>query len=69
MQADLNTILPEIVLALSAIAALLGVAYTGKDRMAVPLVWATAGLMVAPRHRDRDQRCGHANGLRRHDQR
>src|SRR6056297_1554184 len=46
MQADLNVILPEIVLALYAMAALLGVVYTGKDRMAVPLVWGMAGLMV-----------------------
>jgi NADH-quinone oxidoreductase subunit N len=46
MQADLTVILPEIVLAVSAMAALLGVVYTGKDRMAVPLVWGMAGLMV-----------------------
>src|SRR6056297_3453554 len=46
MQADLNVILPEIVLALYAMAALLGAVYTGRDRLAVPLVWATAGLMV-----------------------
>jgi len=46
MQADLNVILPEIVLAVCAMAALLGAVYTGRDRLAVPLVWATAGLMV-----------------------
>jgi NADH-quinone oxidoreductase subunit N len=46
MQADLNVILPEIVLALCAMAALLGAVYTGRDRLAVPLVWAMAGLMV-----------------------
>src|SRR6056297_2657531 len=46
MHADLTVILPEIVLAVSAMAALLGVVYTGKDRMAVPLVWGMAGLMV-----------------------
>jgi len=46
MQADLNVILPEIVLALYAIGALLGVVYTGRDRLAVPLVWATAGVMA-----------------------
>ena len=46
MQADLNVILPEIVLAVYAMAALLGTVYTGRDRLAVPLVWVTAGLMV-----------------------
>ena len=46
MQADLNVILPEIVLALYAMAALLGAVYTGRDRLAIPLVWATAGLMA-----------------------
>ncbi|MDZ7711002.1 MAG: NADH-quinone oxidoreductase subunit NuoN [Roseovarius sp.] len=46
MQADLNVILPEIVLAVYAMAALLGVVYTGRDRLAIPLVWATAGLMA-----------------------
>ncbi|RXV62155.1 NADH-quinone oxidoreductase subunit NuoN [Roseovarius sp. A46] len=46
MQADLNVILPEIVLAVYAMAALLGAVYTGRDRVAVPLVWATAGLMA-----------------------
>src|SRR6056297_396622 len=46
MQADLNLILPEIVLSVYAMAALLGAVYTGRDRLAVPLVWATAGLMA-----------------------
>jgi len=46
MQADLNVILPEIVLSVYAMAALLGAVYTGRDRLAVPLVWATAGLMA-----------------------
>lgn len=44
---DLNIILPEIVLALFAMIALVGAAYTGKDRMAPGLVWATAAVMVA----------------------
>lgn len=44
--ADLNVILPEIVLAVSAIAALLGAVYTGKDRLAVPMVWGAAALFV-----------------------
>ena len=34
MQADLNVILPEIVISLYAMAALLCAAYTGKDKMA-----------------------------------
>ncbi len=46
IQADLSVILPEIVLALYAMGALLGAVYTGKDKLAGPLVWSTAGLMV-----------------------
>jgi NADH-quinone oxidoreductase subunit N len=44
---DLNTVLPEIVLALYAMGALMVGVYTTKDRLAAPLVWATAGLFVA----------------------
>ena len=44
--ADLNIILPEIVLAIYAMAALLGAAYSGRDALAVPLTWVTAGLMA-----------------------
>ncbi|MGI3210535.1 NADH-quinone oxidoreductase subunit NuoN [Roseovarius tibetensis] len=47
MHSDLNVILPEIVLSVYAIGALLGVAYTGKDRMAGMLVWLTAAVLVA----------------------
>lgn len=47
IQADLNILLPEIVLSAYAILALLGAVYTGKDKMAGMLVWLTAGLMVA----------------------
>ncbi len=47
MQADLNIILPEIVLALYAIGALLGVAYSGKDKFSGILIWTTAALFVA----------------------
>ncbi|MDR9394179.1 MAG: NADH-quinone oxidoreductase subunit NuoN [Roseovarius sp.] len=46
MQADLNVILPEIVLSVYAMAALLLTAYTGKDRMAGMLVWLTAALFT-----------------------
>ncbi|WP_282051798.1 NADH-quinone oxidoreductase subunit NuoN [Phaeobacter inhibens] len=45
--ADLTVILPEIVLALSAMAALLGAVYTGKDKLAPALIWLMAGLMSA----------------------
>ncbi|SLN50079.1 NADH-quinone oxidoreductase subunit N [Roseovarius albus] len=46
MQADLNVILPEIILSVYAMAALLVVAYTGKDKFAGFLTWVTAGLFV-----------------------
>jgi NADH-quinone oxidoreductase subunit N len=46
IQADLNTILPEIVLSLFAMGALLVAVYTGKDKLAGPLIWATAALMA-----------------------
>jgi NADH-quinone oxidoreductase subunit N len=46
MHADLNVILPEILMSVYAIAALLGVAYTGQDRMAGMLVWLTSALFV-----------------------
>ncbi len=44
--ADFTTILPEIVLACYAMAALLAGVYTTKDKLAPMLVWATAGLFV-----------------------
>jgi NADH-quinone oxidoreductase subunit N len=47
MSADLNIILPEILLALFAIFALLGGVYTGKDGVASTLVWLTSSAMVA----------------------
>ncbi|WP_297774808.1 NADH-quinone oxidoreductase subunit NuoN [uncultured Roseovarius sp.] len=46
MQADLNVILPEIVISVYAMAALLFTAYTGKDKMAGMLVWLTAALFA-----------------------
>ncbi|UTS80050.1 NADH-quinone oxidoreductase subunit NuoN [Phaeobacter piscinae] len=45
--ADLTVILPEIVLALSAMVALLVGVYTGKDKLAPALIWLMAGLMSA----------------------
>ena len=47
IQADLSVVLPEIILALYAMAALLGAVYTGKDKLASTLIWSTSGLMVA----------------------
>jgi len=44
---DLNTILPEIILSLYAMGALLAAVYTVKDKAAPLLVWLTAGLFVA----------------------
>jgi NADH-quinone oxidoreductase subunit N len=44
---DLNTIMPEIILSLFAMGALLAVVYTVKDKAAPLLVWITSGLFVA----------------------
>ena len=43
---DLNIILPEIVLAVFAMLALIGAVYTGKDKLAPVLVWASAAVML-----------------------
>ncbi|WP_146588979.1 NADH-quinone oxidoreductase subunit NuoN [Puniceibacterium confluentis] len=47
IQADLNVILPEILLAVFAMLALVGAAYTDKDKLGPMLVWATSGLLIA----------------------
>ncbi len=47
MSADLNTLLPEIVLAVYAMIALVGAVYTGKDRVASLLLWVTTAVMLA----------------------
>ena len=47
IQADLTVILPEIVLAVYAMCALIGAVYTSKDGLAPALVWLTAAVMVA----------------------
>ncbi|WP_147124548.1 NADH-quinone oxidoreductase subunit NuoN [Shimia ponticola] len=44
---DLSIILPEIVLSLYAMAALIGIVYTGKDAMASLATWATTAVLVA----------------------
>jgi NADH-quinone oxidoreductase subunit N len=43
---DLNTALPEVILALYAMGALLFGAFGGKDRVADAILWATAAVMV-----------------------
>ncbi len=44
--ADFSTVLPEVILALFAMAALLFGAYGGKDKVASTILWATAAIMV-----------------------
>lgn len=44
---DLNIILPEIVLSVFALFALVGAAYAGKDKLGPLLVWVTSALMAA----------------------
>ncbi len=46
MSADLNIILPEIILSVYAMVALVGAVYTAKDDLAPALTWATAALFV-----------------------
>ena len=47
IEADLTIILPEILLAVFAMLALVGAVYTEKDKLAPVLVWATSALFVA----------------------
>ena len=47
MSADFYTVLPELLLSLYSMLALLFAVYTGKDGLTAALTWATAGLMVA----------------------
>ena len=44
--ADFNTVLPEVMLALFAMAALMAGVYTTKDKAAPTILWATAAVMV-----------------------
>lgn len=46
IQADLNIILPEILLAVYAMLALVGAVYTDKDKVAPMLTWVTGGVFV-----------------------
>ena len=45
--ADFNAILPEVILSVYAMAALLFAVYTSKDKLASALTWTTAGLFLA----------------------
>ncbi|MFD1913466.1 NADH-quinone oxidoreductase subunit NuoN [Halodurantibacterium flavum] len=47
ISADISVILPELLLALYAMGALMFGVYAGKDRTAGLLIWVTAGVMVA----------------------
>lgn len=38
---DIQTVLPELILAVYAMVALLGAVYTSKDGMAKPITWIT----------------------------
>ena len=44
---DLSIMLPEVILAVYSIGALLGAVYFGKDRVAPLVLWGTAGVFVA----------------------
>lgn len=44
---DLSIMLPEVILAVYAMGALLGAVYFGKDRVAPLVLWGTAGVFVA----------------------
>jgi len=46
IQADVQIVLPEIILAVFAMIALIGAVYTGKDRTAPLVLWSTAILFV-----------------------
>ena len=43
---DIQTVLPELALAIYAMVALLGAVYTGKDALAKPITWITGAVMV-----------------------
>ena len=46
ISADFSAILPEVVLVVYAMAALIGAVYTGKDELAGTLTWATVAVFV-----------------------
>ncbi|MGH1413332.1 MAG: NADH-quinone oxidoreductase subunit NuoN [Pelagimonas sp.] len=46
ISADLNIILPEILLSVFAMGALIGAVYTGKDKLASSMTWLTAAVFL-----------------------
>ena len=46
ISADFSAVLPEVVLALYAMAALIGAVWGGKDQVTTPLTWATVAVFV-----------------------
>ncbi len=64
--ADFSAVLPELVIAVFAMMALLFGVYTGKDRTAPMLVWTTSALFVLVAVWIGHRRAGHHGGLRRH---
>jgi NADH-quinone oxidoreductase subunit N len=46
IQADLNVVLPEVILAVYAMVALMAAVYTTKDKAAPIVLWASAGVFV-----------------------
>ncbi|MEM7470849.1 MAG: NADH-quinone oxidoreductase subunit NuoN [Pseudomonadota bacterium] len=46
IQADLNTVMPELILAVYSMLALMAAVYTGKDKAAPLVLWATSGLFL-----------------------
>ncbi|MEM6596196.1 MAG: NADH-quinone oxidoreductase subunit NuoN [Pseudomonadota bacterium] len=46
IQADLNTVMPELILAVYSMVALLAAVYTTKDKAAPYVLWTTSGLFV-----------------------
>ena len=47
ISSDINIVLPEILLAVFSMAALMFAVYTKKDDNAPLVTWATAGVMIA----------------------
>ncbi|MGB1235690.1 MAG: NADH-quinone oxidoreductase subunit NuoN [Planktomarina sp.] len=46
ISADLSVVLPELALAIYAMLALVGIVYTGKDKLASASLWMTAGVFL-----------------------
>lgn len=47
ISADISTVLPEIIIAVYAMVALIGAVYTGKDALAPMITWMTAAVFAA----------------------